>query len=165
MRFLLALVLVLVAVYTEETEDECSRFSPHELRATVFDPLMMKKVKFLRTTLEAAIDGLEELEQKTMDVPESMKEKLGLNVGEDEENDTTGEMRSFLLDQLDSIIRKVSTLVSNTYQSHLHRHYTDSQRNKIKRSGLGLIYNCNLPSNRDSIRCNCTIYQITIVQR
>jgi len=104
MRFLLALVLVLVAVYTEETEDECSRFSPHELRATVFDPLMMKKVKFLRTTLEAAIDGLEELEQKTMDVPESMKEKLGLNVGEDEENDTTGEMRSFLLDQLDSII-------------------------------------------------------------
>ena len=111
MRILLALALALVSVSTEETEDECSRFSPHELRATVFDPLMMKKVKFLRTTLEAAIDGLEELEQKTMDVPDSMKEKLGLNA-EDEDNDTTGEMRSFLLDQLDSIIRKVSILVT-----------------------------------------------------
>jgi len=106
MRFLLVVALAVVSVSTEEDEEsaECSKFCPHELRATVFDPLMMKNIKFLRTTLEAAIDGLEELEQKTMDVPESMKEKLGLNVGEEEDNDTTGEMRSFLLEQLDSIM-------------------------------------------------------------
>ena len=69
---------------------------------------MMKKIKFLRATLEAAIDGLEELEEKTMDVPESMKEKLGLNVVDEDNNDTTGEMRTFLLDHLDSIIRQVA---------------------------------------------------------
>ena len=110
MRFLLVVALAVVSVSNEEDEEsaECSKFCPHELRATVFDPLMMKNIKFLRTTLEAAIDGLEELEQKTMDVPESMKAKLGLNVGEEEDNDTTGEMRSFLLEQLDSIMRKVA---------------------------------------------------------
>ena len=107
MKLLLALALAVVSVSTEDIDetDECSRFCPHELRATVFDPLMLRKVKFLRSTMEAAIDGLEELEQKTMDVPESMKEKLGLNDVEDEDNDTTGEMREFLLEQLDSIIR------------------------------------------------------------
>ena len=107
MKYLLILALALVSVSTEENDEgaECSKFCPHELRATVFDPLMLRKVKFLRRTLEAAIEGLEELEQKTMDVPESMKEKLGLNVDEDEDNDTTGEMRDFLLEQLDSIIR------------------------------------------------------------
>ena len=112
MRFLLVVALAVVSVSTEEDEEsaECSKFCPHELRATVFDPAMMKKIKFLRTTLEAAIDGLEELEQKTMDVPESMKEKLGLNIAEDDEdNTTTGEMRNFLLEQLDSIIRKVAS--------------------------------------------------------
>ena len=111
MRFLLVLALAVVSVSTEENDEspECSKFCPQELRATVFDPLMMKKIKFLRTTLEAAIDGLEELEQKTMDVPESMKEKFGLNIAEDDEdNATTGEMRNFLLEQLDSIIRKVA---------------------------------------------------------
>ena len=107
MKFLLTLALALVSVSTEEIDEgaECSKFCPHELRATVFDPLMLKKIKFLRTTLEAAIAGLEELEQKTLDVPESMKEKLGLNVGEDEDNETTREMRDFLLEQLDSILR------------------------------------------------------------
>ena len=115
MRFLVVLALAGLAglsVSTQENEEssECSKFCPHELRATVFDPAMMKKIKFLRTTLEAAIDGLEELEQKTMDVPESMKEKLGLNIAEDDEdNTTTGEMRNFLLEQLDSILRKVAS--------------------------------------------------------
>merc|ERR1712183_1182071 len=105
-RFLAVLALAMVSASTEENEEsaECSRFCPHELRATVFDPLMLHKIKFLRTTLKAAIAGLEELEQKTLDVPESMKEKLGLNVGEEEDNDTPGEMRNFLLEQLDSIL-------------------------------------------------------------
>ena len=119
MRFLLALVVVVAlavsSVSTEANEeaDECSRFSPHELRATVFDPLMLKKIKFLRAALEAAIDGLEELEQKTMDVPESMKEKLGLNDVDEDKNATAGEMRSFLLDHLDFIIRQVGTVWSD----------------------------------------------------
>ena len=115
MRFLLALTLVVASGSTEANEeaDECSRFSPHELRATVFDPLMLKKINFLRAALEAAIDGLEELEQKTMDVPESMKEKLGLNDVDEDKNATAGEMRSFLLDHLDFIIRQVATVWSD----------------------------------------------------
>ena len=117
MRFLLTLLVALAVAsgYAEDNEEaeECSRFCPHELRATVFDPLMLKKIKFLRAALEAAIDGLEELEQKTMDVPESMKEKLGLNDVDEDKKATAGEMRSFLLDHLDFIIRQVARVWSD----------------------------------------------------
>ena len=114
MKFLLALALAVASGSTEDSDevDECSRFCPHELRATVFDPLMLKKIKFLRSAVEAAIDGLEELEQKTMDVPESMKEKLGLKVVDEDKNATAEEMRSFLLDNLDFIIRQAATVWS-----------------------------------------------------
>jgi len=114
-------VMTLVLTVLSQEEEECSKFCPEELRATVFDSLMMKKIKFIRTTLEAAIDGLEELEQKTKDVPESMKEKLGLNV-EDDDNDTTEEMRVFLVEQLDSVLSgdmRAWDRITDTYQDIL----------------------------------------------
>ena len=114
-------VMTLVLTVLSQEEEECSKFCPEELRATVFDSLMMKKIKFIRTTLDAAIDGLEELEQKTKDVPESMKEKLGLNV-EDDDNDTTEEMRVFLVEQLDSVLSgdmRAWDRITDTYQDIL----------------------------------------------
>ena len=79
---------------------------------------MVRKITFIRKTLEAAIDGLEELEQKTADVPDSMKEKLGIN-SEDGDDDTTEEMKSFLMEQLDSILisdLRAWDMVTDTYQ-------------------------------------------------
>ena len=114
-------VMTLVLTVLSQEEEECSKFCPEELRATVFDSLMMKKIKFIRTTLDAAIDGLEELEHKTKDVPESMKEKLGLNV-EDDDNDTTEEMRVFLVEQLDSVLSgdmRAWDRITDTYQDIL----------------------------------------------
>ena len=112
------LLSLLLAPVLSLQEDECSKFSPEQLRATVFDSLMIKKITFIRNTLEAAIDGLEELEQKTLDVPESMKEKLGLNV-KDDDNDTTEEMRNFLVEQLDFILSgdmRAWDRITDTYQ-------------------------------------------------
>ena len=118
MRLSLSLLLLMAPGLSLQEEDECSKFCPEELRATVFDSLMIKKITFIRTTLEAAIDGLEELEQKTGDVPESMKEKLGLNV-KDDDNDTAEEMRNFLVDQLDFIVSgdmRAWDKITDTYQ-------------------------------------------------
>ena len=115
------LVLLLLSLSISQglpDPEECSRFCPQELRATVFDTLMVRKITFIRKTLEAAIDGLEELEQKTADVPDSMKEKLGIN-SEDGDDDTTEEMKSFLMEQLDSILisdLRAWNMVTDTYQ-------------------------------------------------
>ena len=39
------------------------RFSPEEVRAVHFQPLMAARVKFLKSTLEAVIGGIEKLER------------------------------------------------------------------------------------------------------
>ena len=80
------------------------RYCPEEIRAVFFQPLMFEKIQFLRNSLNAAIDGLEEMEKKTAGVPEHLKAKLGLEFDKDIDEDTTEDMKKYLLDLVDSII-------------------------------------------------------------
>ena len=81
------------------------RFSPEEVRAIFFQPLMVEQVRFLKRSLESAIDGMEEMERKTAGMAEHLKEKLGMMRDEEIDNDTAAEMKTFLNTALSSVIR------------------------------------------------------------
>ena len=80
------------------------RYCPEEIRAVFFQPLMFEKITFLKNSLNAAIDGLEEMEKKTAGVADHLKAKLGLEYDQDIDEDTTEDMKKYLLDLVDSII-------------------------------------------------------------
>ena len=65
---------------------------------------MYEKITFLKNSLNAAIDGLEEMEQKTAGVADHLKAKLGLEYDQDIDEDTTEDMKKYLLDLVDSIV-------------------------------------------------------------
>ena len=80
------------------------------MRAVHFQPRMAAEVKFLKTTLEAIIDGIEEMEKKTGDMPDNIKEKLGMAFDEEIDTDTPEDMKKFLIDTLSSTLRFDSLL-------------------------------------------------------
>ena len=82
-----------------------SRFSPEEVRAVHFQPLMAARVKFLKSTLEAAIGGIEEMERKTGEMPENLKEKMGMGYDEEIDSDSPEDMKNFLIEVLSSTLR------------------------------------------------------------
>ena len=82
-----------------------SRFSPEEVRAVHFQPLMAARVKFLKSTLEAAIGGIEEMEKKTGEMPDNLKEKMGMGYDEEIDSDSPEDMKNFLLEVLSSTLR------------------------------------------------------------
>ena len=65
---------------------------------------MLEKITFLKNSLNAAIDGLEEMEKKTAGVADHLKAKLGLEYDQDIDEDTTEDMKKYLLDLVDSIV-------------------------------------------------------------
>ena len=82
-----------------------SSFSPEEVRAVHFQPLMAARVKFLKSTLEAAIGGIEEMEKKTGEMPDNLKEKMGMGYDEEIDSDSPEDMKNFLLEVLSSTLR------------------------------------------------------------
>ena len=75
------------------------------MRAIFFQPLMLEQVRFLKRSLESAIDGMEEMERKTDGMAEHLKEKLGMMRDEEIDNDSAAEMKTFLNSALSSVIR------------------------------------------------------------
>jgi len=65
--------------------------------------MMLEKITQLKDYLGKTIDGLQALEEKTGEIPQAMKAKLGM---EDDEidNDTPEEMRQYLANILDSTL-------------------------------------------------------------
>lgn len=85
-----------------------SRFSPEEVRAVHFQPLMAARVKFLKSTLEAVIKGIEEMEKKTGEMPDNLKQKMGMGYDEEIDSDSPEDMKKFLIEVLSSTLRSVS---------------------------------------------------------
>jgi len=96
------LIFFFVSVNGDEV-NECGRFCPDEVRAVLYQPMMLEKITQLKDYLGKTIDGLQALEEKTGEIPQAMKAKLGL---EDDEidNDTPEEMRQYLANILDSTL-------------------------------------------------------------
>ena len=84
------------------------RFSPEEVRAVHFQPLMAARVKFLKSTLEAVIGGIEEMEEKTGDMPDNLKQKMGMGYDEEIDSDSPEDMKKFLIEVLSSTLRLAS---------------------------------------------------------
>ena len=84
------------------------RFSPEEVRAVHFQPLMAARVKFLKSTLEAVIGGIEEMEEKTGDMPDNLKQKMGMGYDEEIDSDSPEDMKNFLIEVLSSTLRLAS---------------------------------------------------------
>ena len=84
------------------------RFSPEEVRAVHFQPLMAARVKFLKSTLEAVIGGIEEMEEKTGDMPDNLKQKMGMGYDEEIDSDSPEDMKNFLIEVLSSTLRSAS---------------------------------------------------------
>ena len=84
------------------------RFSPEEVRAVHFQPLMAARVKFLKSTLEAVIGGIEEMEEKTGDMPDNLKQKMGMGYDEEIDSDSPDDMKKFLIEVLSSTLRSAS---------------------------------------------------------
>ena len=99
------LIVLLHLTLSLADERECDRFSPEEVRAIFFQPLMIEKIKFLKNTLTAAIDGLEEIERKAGDMPEHMKSQFGMSMDEELDNDSAEDMKNYLNEVLDSALR------------------------------------------------------------
>ena len=66
---------------------------------------MAARVKFLKSTLEAAIGGIEEMEKKTGEMPDNLKEKMGMGYDEEIDSDSPEDMKNFLLEVLSSTLR------------------------------------------------------------
>lgn len=96
------LIFFFVSVNGDEV-NECGRFCPDEVRAVLYQPMMLEKITQLKDYLGKTIDGLQALEEKTGEIPQAMKAKLGM---EDDEidNDTPEEMRQYLANILDSTL-------------------------------------------------------------
>jgi len=96
------LIFFFVSVNGDEV-NECGRFCPDEVRAVLYQPMMLEKITQLKDYLGKTIDGLQALEEKTGEIPQAMKAKLGM---EDDEidNDTPEEMRQYLARILDSTL-------------------------------------------------------------
>ena len=84
------------------------RFSPEEVRAVHFQPLMAARVKFLKSTLEAVIGGIEEMEKKTGEMPDNIKQKMGMGYAEEIDSDSPEDMKNFLIEVLSSTLRSAS---------------------------------------------------------
>ena len=84
------------------------RFSPEEVRAVHFQPLMAARVKFLKSTLEAVIGGIEEMEEKTGDMPDNLKQKMGMGYDEEIDSDSPEDMKKFLIEVLSYTLRLAS---------------------------------------------------------
>ena len=84
------------------------RFSPEEVRAFHFQPLMAARVKFLKSTLEAVIGGIEEMEKKTGEMPDNIKQKMGMGYDEEIDSDSPEDMKNFLIEVLSSTLRSAS---------------------------------------------------------
>ena len=82
-----------------------SRFSPEEVRAVHFQPLMATRVRFLKNTLEAVIAGIEEMEKKTGEMPDNIKQKMGMGYDAEIDSDSPEDMRKFLIEVLGSTMR------------------------------------------------------------
>ena len=83
------------------------RFSPEEVRAIHFQPLMAARVKFLKSTLEAVIGGIEEMEKKTGEMPDNLKQKMGMGY-EEIDSDSPEDMKKFLIEVLSYTLRLAS---------------------------------------------------------
>lgn len=59
--FLSALTVPVIVADKYDDDDVCPRFCPEELKATVFDPVMEKEIKFLETTYDLVLEGVKEL--------------------------------------------------------------------------------------------------------
>ena len=84
-----------------------SRFSPEEVRAVHFQPLMAARVRFLKITLEAVISGIEEMEKKTGEMPDNLKQKMGMGYDSEIDSDSPEDMRKFLIEVLGSTMRSL----------------------------------------------------------
>ena len=69
---------------------------------------MAARVKFLKSTLEAAIGGIEEMEKKTGEMPDNLKEKMGMGYDEEIDSDSPEDIKNFLLEVLSSALRSAS---------------------------------------------------------
>ena len=79
---------------------------------------MVDTLKTVKNNLVAAIDGLEEMEAKTGDIPEQMKVKLGMK-DEDVPDDSPEEMKRYLGEVLDSALSsdmRTWDFIANTNQ-------------------------------------------------
>ena len=84
-----------------------SSFSPEEVRAVHFQPLMAARVRFLKKTLEAVIGGIEEMEKKTGEMPDNLKQKMGMGYDAEIDSDSPEDMRKFLIEVLGSTMRSL----------------------------------------------------------
>jgi len=75
----LLLVLFQVPSVPAVENEECQRFCPEDLHASVIAHRFMDRVIFLQKTLTAAVDGLELLQEKTSTMPDDMRERAGLS--------------------------------------------------------------------------------------
>ena len=97
-----------------------SRFSPEEVRAVHFQPLMATRVRFLKNTLEAVIGGIEEMEKKTGEMPDNLKQKMGMGYDAEIDSDSPEDMRKFLIEVLGSTMRSLTLFLTKVRQSSFH---------------------------------------------
>jgi len=74
------LVLFLLPILSYQYEEECPRFCPEDLHASVFNQRMKERVLLIQRSLTAALDGMELLQGRTSDMSDSVKEKLGVKI-------------------------------------------------------------------------------------
>jgi len=65
------------------SQEECKRFCPEDVKATVFRPMVTERLEWVEATMEEAIKGLETLTQKMTAIPANLKSEMGMEEDED----------------------------------------------------------------------------------
>lgn len=99
------LLLLPQPIMLEEQSDECPRFCPDDLKATVFTPLFRERIDFLKNTLTQAIDGLEQLQGKAAKLPDHLKDQMGALFPDIEVDNTIEKLKPVLEDLVEHAVR------------------------------------------------------------
>merc|ERR1719228_56843 len=101
LNFITTLVVILLPILSYQYDEECNRYCPEDLHASVFNQRMKERVHLIQRSLTAAIDGMELLQGRTSDMPDSVKEKLGVKIN----GEVFDNLRVALADLIEHLLR------------------------------------------------------------